>query len=701
MKTLIWKEWREQRLFFFLVIGIIILSRVVPYFLPKRVMNYEAYVLYASVFSICILPILFSLLLGASSFTGEFIRNTKSFLLSQPVTSKRLFWTKFFSGLVIFFVLILIAFFFFFVLPFKGKSLFIMPANWEYHVTVTLLLNLLCYISSLISIYSAACFGSLLLKNSLPVIICTPFILLFGILLILPLAVVLFLVSSSVFIFELSTISVLAAVLLTFSFLVWQKSIVKDVSPAKTIFATTAVILLISFGSHAIANLVASPKLNKTIQQVKAEGIKLTPQEVIPPPVPDKENAALIYQQAFDLADKLEATHKVKENSLPGGSWGAQLEKLTPEQKRTANEIINDPEFIKLYTLTEEAANLPSCRFNLQYNKGPNLSLPHHPKIRSLARLVAARVYFLVQEGRWKEALESAKTGLRLGDSLTGEPFFISQLVRIASDNIALDSFRQLFDRTEVVISTKYYQDLISEIDKKDKRITKGLEGELPIAGLYPFKLALGETRTTFQDIELSTSKKPINLSVYMKMMNAGRNIGLQTLWKIYGGYLGRPILKGDYAFSIRAYSNLVELSRNPFFQVKNAVDEWDRSLFPRGAQFVVYKHIISSIFLPALASSCKQQAQYIANLESFKLALTLKIYKQKHGNYPDMLAAISPEIIPELSLDPFTGKDYIYRKEGRGFILYSVGPNGKDDNGIYDQKQSQKFDDIAWKVLN
>jgi ABC-type transport system involved in multi-copper enzyme maturation permease subunit len=694
MKTLIWKEWREQRLFFFLAVGIIVLSRVVPYFLPEKMLDYYLYM------GACclIFPILFSLLLGATSFNGEFIRNTKPFLLSQPLTSRRLFWVKFLSGLIIFFVLALIVQGVFLLLPFKEKIIFNTLTKTDFQSIFQFILPIFL---SLLVLYSTACFSSLLLKNSLPAIICTPFVLIFGVLLVLPLSIALFLVSPNAYIFAVLIVSVLIAVFLTLGFQTWQKAIVKDVSPAKTIFAITAVILLISFGSHAIANLVASQKLNKTIQQVKAEGIKLTPQEVIPPPVPDKENAALIYQQAFDLADKLEATHKSKENSLPGGSWGAQLEKLTPEQKRTASEIINDPEFIKLYTLIEKAINLPSCRFNLQYDKGPNLSLLHHTKIRSLARLVAARVYFLVQEGRWKEALESAKTGLRLGDSLASEPFFISQLVRIASDNIALDSFRQLFDRTEVVISTKYYQDLISEIDKKDKRITKGLEGELPIADLYPFKLALGETRTTFQDIELSTSKKTINLSVYMKMMNSGRNIGLQTLWKIYGGYLGRPILKGDYAFSIRAYSNLVELSRKPFFQVKNAVDEWDRNLFPRGAQFSVYKHIISSMFLPALSISCKQQAQYIANLESFKLALALKIYKQKHGYYPDKIASLSSEVIPELPLDPFTGKDYIYHKEGKGFLLYSVGPNEKDDNGIYDQKQYFKCDDIAWKVLN
>ena len=76
-----------------------------------------------------------------------------------------------------------------------------------------------------------------------------------------------------------------------------------------------------------------------------------------------------------------------------------------------------------------------------------------------------------------------------------------------------------------------------------------------------------------------------------------------------------------------------------------------------------------------------------------------MKIYKEKHGNYPDTLAPLAPKIIKELPLDPFTGKGYKYRKEGKGFIVYSVGSNEKDDNGLINPIQN--YDDISFKVTN
>ncbi|MFA5393916.1 MAG: hypothetical protein WC081_02340 [Candidatus Ratteibacteria bacterium] len=690
MKTLIWKEWREQRLFFFLAVGIIVLSRIVPYFLPKRMVGYETY---AVVFGCFILPILFSLFLGAISFTGEFIKNTKSFLLSQPLTSKRLFWTKFFSILVLLFVLVLLTLFVFLALPFKG-TVFYSRGDWVIFLLVPL---------SMVILYSAACFSSLLLKNSLTAIICTPFVLLFGILLVLPLSVVLFLISSSLVVFNFFAFSLLIATFLIFSFLTWQKAIVKDVSPAKTIFATTAVILLISFGSHAIANLVASQKLNKTIQQAKAEGIKLTLQEIIPPPVSDKDNAALVYQQAFDLIDKLKAKYKEEWKYMPYESQ-IKTEKLTLQQKNVISRIMKDPEFARFYALLERAVNLPSCRFNLRYEDGPAMLLPHLSKMRSLARLLAARTYILAQEGRYKEAMESATTGLRLGNSLADESILISQLVRIAADQIAMDSFRQLLNNFNGAVSVRDYRNLISAIDRKDKSLTTGLEGELALGGGYFFELGLGKRRITARESEFIASggKKNIGFPAAIRVMSRSfgqDNIGSQIFWTIYCSYLGKPVLKEDYAFSIQGYSTLIRLSQKTYFSAKNETSEWERKISIT-EKFAAMKHIVSLLMLPALGRANQQQSICTAGLESLKLATALKIYKQKHGNYPDMLLSVSPEIIPELPLDPFTGKDYIYRKEGKGFILYSVGPNERDDNGVYDPKHPTTYD-IAWKVLN
>jgi hypothetical protein len=36
------------------------------------------------------------------------------------------------------------------------------------------------------------------------------------------------------------------------------------------------------------------------------------------------------------------------------------------------------------------------------------------------------------------------------------------------------------------------------------------------------------------------------------------------------------------------------------------------------------------------------------------------------------------------MPIDPFSGRPLIYRPDGEGYQLYSIGPDGKDDGGQF-----------------
>lgn len=70
------------------------------------------------------------------------------------------------------------------------------------------------------------------------------------------------------------------------------------------------------------------------------------------------------------------------------------------------------------------------------------------------------------------------------------------------------------------------------------------------------------------------------------------------------------------------------------------------------------------------------------ANLELTRLAAALAVYRAEHGEYPNRLDDLVPAILPKLPTDFFHDKPYIYRREADGYLLYTCGPNGKDDGG-------------------
>jgi hypothetical protein len=77
------------------------------------------------------------------------------------------------------------------------------------------------------------------------------------------------------------------------------------------------------------------------------------------------------------------------------------------------------------------------------------------------------------------------------------------------------------------------------------------------------------------------------------------------------------------------------------------------------------------------LASDRIQQIQ-----NNLSLAFALEAHRRQHGQYPKELDALAPRYLKQIPLDLFSGKAMIYRPTADGYLLYSVGQNGKDDGG-------------------
>ena len=56
--------------------------------------------------------------------------------------------------------------------------------------------------------------------------------------------------------------------------------------------------------------------------------------------------------------------------------------------------------------------------------------------------------------------------------------------------------------------------------------------------------------------------------------------------------------------------------------------------------------------------------------------------WRAEHGQCPDSLDSLVPGTLDTVPLDPFSSAALQYRRDGERYVLYSVGPDGKDDGG-------------------
>ena len=95
---------------------------------------------------------------------------------------------------------------------------------------------------------------------------------------------------------------------------------------------------------------------------------------------------------------------------------------------------------------------------------------------------------------------------------------------------------------------------------------------------------------------------------------------------------------------------------------------------------------------MPQIADRCQQYQNNTC------VAFALAAYHCDHGGYPAKLDELAPKHIEQIPDDLFSGKPLIYRLEGKGYLLYSVGQNGIDDGG-HTFEDEPRGDDLVVRI--
>jgi hypothetical protein len=84
----------------------------------------------------------------------------------------------------------------------------------------------------------------------------------------------------------------------------------------------------------------------------------------------------------------------------------------------------------------------------------------------------------------------------------------------------------------------------------------------------------------------------------------------------------------------------------------------------------------------PALQVAERRHNQIAARLRLLAAALAVRCYQSEQSHKPTELKQLVPEYLQRVPLDPFSGRQIIYRLEGSNWLLYSVGEDSVDDGG-------------------
>ncbi len=121
----------------------------------------------------------------------------------------------------------------------------------------------------------------------------------------------------------------------------------------------------------------------------------------------------------------------------------------------------------------------------------------------------------------------------------------------------------------------------------------------------------------------------------------------------------------------------------------------------PRQAISERIGQVFVSLLLPAISMVSTAGHCGTMKFDLTRLAFALAAHHADHGMYPAKLADLVPKYAAEIPKDTFAVADLHYKIEDGGYLLYSVGRNGKDDGGkgMDDRKEGGDWDDIVVRV--
>ena len=156
-----------------------------------------------------------------------------------------------------------------------------------------------------------------------------------------------------------------------------------------------------------------------------------------------------------------------------------------------------------------------------------------------------------------------------------------------------------------------------------------------------------------------------------------------------------RPIIKNEIIWMTGVYDRLAEAAKMPYYASRDTKElEKIRDSIP-------WYYKMAGALVPNITTTLFKRATLDAVYDTGRIGIACKIYKNIHGDFPDDLAALSPEILEKMPIDPFTGNAFIYKKQASGFIVYSIGNNLKDEEGRGTWQivsLVMEKDDWAWK---
>jgi len=389
---------------------------------------------------------------------------------------------------------------------------------------------------------------------------------------------------------------------------------------------------------------------------------------IVRPVADEKLNAAALYHKAVELykksADDISKLLSKKYNEVTLEQ--KQLIEKWLESNNEALELViagsKKPYYWRKYSNRKEEYGMMG------------ILLPHLSEFRKLAKALRWKAWLQAEQGRYEDAFGDMKACYRFGQHLRGDKFFIEQLVGMALERLATQTLRDILaeHQIDLAILATLQNDFEQMIADENFTVSLKFEklGMYDVIQRYFTEDRLGNGHLSLEGLRLVGSMTDSDLFEFI-LEGKHWTAPLHILFTHPNKQESREMADGlyDYWGQI-AHKSPAQIRAENIDTEKQTME-------------LIKGNILLEMLTPSLGRVSEIAHRNKADVEAALAIIAILRYKQDIGGYPDKLEKlINADYLKVLPIDPYSDEPLVYKRTDSDFLLYSFGPNFRDDDG-------------------
>jgi hypothetical protein len=165
--------------------------------------------------------------------------------------------------------------------------------------------------------------------------------------------------------------------------------------------------------------------------------------------------------------------------------------------------------------------------------------------------------------------------------------------------------------------------------------------------------------------------------------------VGLLDLFFTMGG---NPSLAEAFVAVVYVSSGLADLDHLAYLDFLQGLIDTSTIAFPQRFERIdLLKHNAERLMLrpftrveaDLFADVAKREARFLAKVRTAHTAIAVERFRVARGELPNKLSELVPTYLDALPADPYDGEPLRYKKLAKGYVVYSIGEDRKDNGGV------------------